>query len=156
MQGRMKEHPLTTEETTNLLLTELVGNLGTVSPEGFPYITPVHFVLIGDKIYIHGLCAGQKLDYLKQNNKIGFEVFKLNGLIHDAELPCDTNTDYQSVIILGTATVIDEEGIKIKVLDEIVRKYTPQHSGKTYPPAMLKATGVIEITPLQTTGKFFR
>lgn len=156
MQGRMKEHPLSAEEINALLLSQPVGNLGTVSPDRFPYITPVHFVVIDAKIYIHGLCAGQKIDYLKVNPKIGFEVFKLNGLIHDPELPCDTNTDYQSVIIFGTAKVIDDDALKIKVLDEVVKKYTPQHAGKSYPPAMLKATGVIEITPSATTGKFFK
>jgi len=156
MQGRMKEHPLSQDEITALLSTEQVGNLGTVSPEGFPYITPVHFVLIDAKIYIHGLCAGQKLNYLKANPKVGFEVFKLNGLIHDPELPCDTNTDYQSVIVLGSAKPIDDETLKIKVLDEVVKKYTPQHVGKSYPAAMLKATGIIEVTPSEITGKYFK
>lgn len=152
----MKEHPLSEEEISVLLLSQPVGNLGTISPDGFPYITPVHFVVIEAKIYIHGLCAGQKIDYLRANAKIGFEVFKMNGLIHDPELPCETNTDYQSVIILGTAKVISDDALKIKVLDEVVKKYTPQHAGKSYPPAMLKATGVIEITPTETTGKYFK
>jgi len=156
MQGRMKEHPLSEEEISVLLLSQPVGNLGTISPDGFPYITPVHFVVIEAKIYIHGLCAGQKIDYLRANAKIGFEVFKMNGLIHDPELPCETNTDYQSVIILGTAKVISDDALKIKVLDEVVKKYTPQHAGKSYPTAMLKATGVIEITPTETTGKYFK
>ena len=156
MQGRMKEHPLSEEEISVLLLSQPVGNLGTISPDGFPYITPVHFVVIEAKIYIHGLCVGQKIDYLRANAKIGFEVFKMNGLIHDPELPCETNTDYQSVIILGTAKVISDDALKIKVLDEVVKKYTPQHAGKSYPPAMLKATGVIEITPTETTGKYFK
>ena len=72
MQGRMKEHPLSEEEISVLLLSQPVGNLGTISPDGFPYITPVHFVVIEAKIYIHGLCAGQKIDYLRANAKIGF------------------------------------------------------------------------------------
>lgn len=156
MQGRMKEHPLSQEEIEALLLAEHVGNLGIVSPKGFPYITPVHFVLIDGKIYIHGLRVGQKIEYLKANPKIGFEVYRMNGLIHDPELPCDTNTDYQSVIILGTAKMVEDDALKIKVLDEVVKKFTPQHAGKTYPSAMLKATGVIEITPTETTGKFFK
>ena len=156
MQGRMKEHPLSEEEIKELLLAEQVGNLGMVSPDGFPYITPVHFVLIDGKIYIHGLRVGQKIDYLKANPKIGFEVYKMNGLIHDPELPCDTNTDYQSVIILGFAKMVDDEALVIKVLDEVVKKFTPQHVGKSFPPAILKATGVIEITPEKTTGKFFK
>jgi uncharacterized protein len=156
MQGRMKEHPLSIEEISALLSSQQVGNLGTVSPEGFPYITPVHYVVIESKIYIHGLCAGQKIDYIKANPKISFEVFKMNRLIHDPELPCETNTDYQSVIIIGTAKLINDDALKIQVLNEVVKKYTPQHAGKSYPPSMQIATGVIEITPSATTGKFFK
>lgn len=156
MQGRMKEHQLSRAEIETLLTEEMVGNLGTISEDGFPYITPVHYVWMDDKIYIHGLRIGQKTDYLKKNPNVGFEVFKMNALIHDAELPCDTNTDYQSVIMQGKGKVITEEELCVKVLDAVVLKYTPQHAGKTFPPAMLKATGVIEIDPLEITGKYFR
>ncbi len=156
MQGRMKEHQLSRAEIETLLTEEMVGNLGTISEDGFPYITPVHYVWMDDKIYIHGLRIGQKIDYLKKNPNVGFEVFKMNALIHDAELPCDTNTDYQSVIMQGKGKVVTEEELCVKVLDAVVLKYTPQHAGKTFPPAMLKATGVIEIDPLEITGKYFR
>ena len=80
----------------------------------------------------------------------------MNGLIHDAELPCDTNTDYLSVIMHGKGKLVSDEDLCIKVLDAVVAKYTPQHSGKSYPPAMLKATGVIQIEPFDITGKYFR
>jgi len=156
MQRQMKEHPLPAEEMNALLAAEPVGQLGTVSPEGFPYITPVHFVLMNGKIYIHGLGAGQKINYLKANPKVGFEVYKFNGLIQNQELPCDTNTDYQSVIIIGMARMVTDDALKIKVLAEMVKKYTPQHAGKAFPPAMLRITGVIEVTPIETTGKFFK
>ncbi len=156
MQVRMKEHQLSPEEINKILKTEQVGNLGTMSPKGFPYITPVHFVLIDNKIFVHGLNKGSKLNNIKMNSNVGFEIYKYNNLIHDQDLPCDTNTNYQSVIILGLAKLIDDEAIKIKVLDEVVNKYTPQHSGKSFPPAMIKATGIIEITPLSTTGKYYK
>lgn len=156
MQGRMKEHPLSQEEIDDLLMREQVGNLGTVSQEGFPYITPVHYVLLENKIYIHGLCVGQKISFLNANPKVGFEVFKMNGLIQDPELPCETNSDYQSVILFGTARMIEEQTRKIQVLDEVVKKYTPQHCGKSYPAAMVKATGIIEIIPMAITGKYFK
>ncbi len=156
MQGRMKEHQLSRAEIETLLTEESVGNLGTISEDGYPYITPVHFVWKDEKIYIHGLRVGQKIDYLTRNPKVGFEVFRMNRLIHDAELPCDTNTDYQSVIMQGKAQMVTEEDLCIKVLDAVVAKYTPQHAGKSYPPAMLKATGVIEIEPFDITGKYFR
>ncbi len=155
MQGRMKEHQLSKAEIDALLQAEGVASLATISEDGFPYVTPVHYVWMDEKVYIHGLSVGQKLNYLAKNPNVGFEVFKLNGYIQD-ELPCDTNTDYQSVIMHGTGKMVEETELKIKAIDAIVAKYTPQHKGKNYPEAMLKATGVIEITPVAVTGKYYK
>lgn len=155
MQGRMKEHQLSKEEIDVLLQNESVGSLATISDEGFPYVTPVHFVWIDEKIFIHGLSVGQKLSYLSKNANVGFEVHKLNGFIQD-ELLCDTNTDYQSVIMHGAAKVVVDESLRLKAINAIVAKYTPQHIGKSFPEAMLKVTGVIEITPVAATGKYFK
>ena len=44
---------------------------------------------------------------------------------------------------------------KIRVLDAIVAKYTPQHSGKGYPANMLRMTAVVEITIIEITGKYY-
>ena len=156
MQGRMKEHPLSSAEIDVLLNEESVGNLATISADGFPYITPVHYVWIDSKVYIHGLSVGQKINYLTQNPKVGFEVFRINGFIQDENQPCDTNTDYQSVIMHGTALIVTDDALRLKAINAVVSKYTPQHEGKPFPVAMLKATGVIEITPIAITGKYYK
>ena len=57
MQARMKKYPLAQEKIVELLTAEHVGRLATMGQDGFPYITPVHFVFMSDKIFIHGLAA---------------------------------------------------------------------------------------------------
>ncbi len=103
----MKEHQLSKQEIDVLLQTEGVGSLATISKDGFPYVKPVRYVWMDVKVYIHGLSIGQKLSYLAKNPNVGFEVFKLNGFIQD-ELPFDTNTDCQSVIMHGTGKVLTD------------------------------------------------
>lgn len=156
MQGRMKHFQLTKKEIADVLNKANVGRIGINDPNGFPYIVPVHFVLIDEKIYIHGLIKGQKIDYLKRDAKVGFEVDEMGPLIINEGRVCDTNTSFRSVIIHGTATMVDDVDLKTKVLKEIVKKFTPQMSELEFPDKMIRATGIIEISILECTGKYYK
>jgi nitroimidazol reductase NimA-like FMN-containing flavoprotein (pyridoxamine 5'-phosphate oxidase superfamily) len=154
MQARMKQHQLSKEQIANLISTEQVGHLASVRPDGYPYITPVHYIFADGCIYVHGLAAGEKLENIKVNKLVCFEIENMFGLLHDAN-PCDTNTHYESVIIRGHASMVASSETKISVLNAIVDKYAPQHSGKTFPDPMLKMTAVIKIEIKDCVGKYF-
>ncbi len=154
MQARMKKYQLTDAQTEALLLSAQVGHLGTVGEDGFPYVTPIHFVFVDGCIYFHGLTKGLKLDNLRKNFNVCFEVESSYTYLQ-ANTPCDTNTAYQSVIIRGEAMPLVDKDRIIYILDAIVAKYTPQHKGKIYPNEMLKMTGVVEIKVRERTGKYF-
>ena len=74
MQKAMKENQLTAEQRNSLLETQHVGHFATINEDGHPYIAPMHYVYMDDKIYMHGLSEGQKIENLKRNPLIGFEV----------------------------------------------------------------------------------
>lgn len=156
MQGRMKQHGLSNDEIFSVLNNAQVGRIATHHENGYPYIVPVHFIVYEEKIYIHGLIKGQKISNLIRNNKVGFEVDEMGAIIPDNENPCDTNTEFRSVIIWGTARMIEDRELKEKVLHAIVAKLTPQLSHLSFPEKMMKATGIIEITPIETTGKYYK
>ncbi len=156
MQGRMKQHQLTKEEINDVLSNAQVGRIATHNKNGYPYIVPVHFIVHEERIYIHGLIKGQKISNLIRNNKVGFEVDEMGVIIPDNENPCDTNTEFRSVIILGTAQMIEDRGLKESVLRAVVAKFTPQLSHLDFPEKMMKATGIIEIIPIETTGKYYK
>lgn len=154
MQGRMKQHQLSAEAVEALMTKQWVGHLATQNGDGFPYVTPVHFVFTGTEILIHGLNCGQKVANIQANEKVCFEVEEMDSLIMD-EKACDVNTKYQSVIAFGTAAMVENTAEKIEALNKVVGKYTPQLSGQEYPENMLKATGIIKITIESITGKYF-
>lgn len=154
MQARMKKYQLTQNQMEALLKSEAVGRLATLDADGFPYITPVHFVHMGGCIYFHGLAAGRKLANIQRDGRVCFEVERLESLLHDDD-PCDTNTVYQSVIIMGTAEVVEDMGEKTGVLGAVVAKYTPQHIGRVFPESMLKMTAVVRISIGSCTGKYY-
>lgn len=117
MQHRMKTHPLTKERANKLLSTSSVGSLATLNSDGSPYVIPVHFLHYNDSIYIHGLPKGQKIDNIKADRRVNITVYKMDALLLDPDgKPCDTNTKYESVIISGTAALVEDLELKKEVL----------------------------------------
>ncbi len=155
MEGRMKQHQLSADEINQLLTSSVVGHLATQNSDGYPYVLPVHFVYSENCIYIHGLNRGQKLQNIQNNAKIGFEVSHMQGLILD-DKACDVNTAYQSVVITGSAEMVEDTAQKIEALNRVVGKYTPQLAGQTYPENMLQGTGIIKINIESLTGKYYK
>ncbi|MDR2040171.1 MAG: pyridoxamine 5'-phosphate oxidase family protein [Bacteroidales bacterium] len=151
----MKRHQLTEAETEILLTEASVGRIATNYENGYPYVVPVHFVYLEKKIYVHGLIKGQKISNILSDPKVGFEVDEMGDLTF-GDNPCDTNTIFKSVIILGDAVLVNDVDVKIKALRAIVQKYTPQLSDQEFPEKMIKATGIIEISIKEVTGKYYK
>ena len=154
MQNRMKQHQLTNEQINTLLERTLTGSLATVSPSGAPYVVPVHFAWDGENVLIHGLPAGEKLSNIKENPEVCFTAYEMSGFLMDDEgRPCETNTEYESVVIKGSAELISEAEVKTAALYKIIEKYTPQLIDREIPQNMLKGTAVIRIVPSAVTVK---
>jgi nitroimidazol reductase NimA-like FMN-containing flavoprotein (pyridoxamine 5'-phosphate oxidase superfamily) len=154
MQRRMREYQLDRDKIDQLLLKSSTGHLGTLGPDGYPYVTPVHYVYLDGSIFIHGNPRGTKIDNLKVNPKVSFEVMSDGGLIM-ADAACDTNTRFESVIIAGHARVLDNKDAIAKILMEFVKKYTPGHIDEALPPEMVRMTGIIVIDIVRITGKYY-
>lgn len=156
MQHRMKLNPMPSHRIHKMLEEEAVGRFVTIGPDGYPYAIPVHFVHYQDKIYFHGLPRGQKLDNLRANPRVCFEVDKMYGYLKEGvDMPCNVNTDYESIIIIGDAIVLEDVELKKTVLKAVVAKLTPDMSDMKIPDKMVMATAVVEITVKECTGKYY-
>ncbi len=157
MQFRMKNHQLTKEQVEDLLERSQDCVLATQGSDGFPYAIPMNFVYYNDKIYMHGLPKGQKIDNIKLNSKVCVEVHEMLGLLYeDIDVACDVNVKYNSVIILGHARLLTDAGAKREILNMVVNKYTPQFSGEVLPENMVRGAGVIEVEIKECTGKYYK
>lgn len=158
MQKRMRENQLTLKQMEKLLNKQQIGHFATVNEDGRPYVTPMHYAYLNGKIYMHGLPLGQKLDNLKKNPYVGFEVQKCGKfkLARNPKTACNVNTEYESVIITGTAEVIQDFDIKEAALWAIVKKYVPELETLPMPANAIKGVAVIEITIEAMTGKFYK
>ncbi len=156
MQYRMKTHQLSAEVCFDLLDNIQVGCLATVGEDGAPYALPVHFVLLDDKIYVHGLPAGEKVENIRRDPNVCLTAWVMEGFLEDPQgRPCETNTAYHSVVVKGRAHMVEDSARKMAVLWAIVAKYQPMLTGVRFPEAMLEGTGVIEIEIAEMTGKYW-
>ena len=156
MQNRMKTHQLTSEQIEALLKRSQVATLATLNDDGTPYCVPIHFVWLDGAVCFHGLPVGQKVGNLKARPDVCFNTYEMKGLLFDPEeRPCDTNTAYESVVIRGKARMLENPEEKLRVLEAVIAKYTPQLVGRPIPKAMLNGTGVVRLEAEEITGKYW-
>lgn len=91
--------------------------------DGAPYLVPVNFGYENNAIYIHSAYEGKKIDILRKNNRVCFEM-ETNVQLVSADAACDWGTLYASVIGCGRAEFIEDEEGKRKGLEIIFRHYS--------------------------------
>lgn len=157
MQHRTKTHLLTKEEIKEALNLAQVGRIGIVCSDGFPYVLPLHFVYADEKIYLHGLPKGKKIEGIKQNPNVCFEIDQMVSLLKEGvENPCDVNTEFNSVILQGKASLVGDFEEKKSALKRIVEKFTPLLINQEIPDKMIQGTAIIRIDILNSTGRYYR
>ncbi|HEX5330923.1 pyridoxamine 5'-phosphate oxidase family protein [Sulfuricurvum sp.] len=157
MRHRTKNHLLTQEQIEALFKRAEVGRIATLNKDGYPYVLPIHFVYVNSKIYLHGLPKGQKIDNIKANPKVCFEIDEMISLISEGiEDPCDVNTEFNSIILYGTASIVDDFDEKRAALSSIVEKFTPHLMEKELPVPMINGTAVIRIDIVECIGRYYK
>ena len=87
-----------------------------------PYIVPVNFAVHENHLYFHSAREGKKINILRKNNKVCFEMDVSTEIIKGKE-PCFWGMKYLSVIGFGQAFFIEKSNEKKKALDLLMEKY---------------------------------
>jgi len=140
---------------------EHVGRIASIDKNGFPQIIPMNFVFLNDAIYMHSHTKGEKLDNIKKNQKVGFEVDReLEFLPSYFEDPNDASladTLYISVVIKGTGKIVEDKKEKTLALNGLMKKYQPEGFYEPINPQMqvLDEVAIIKVTPTESfRGKY--
>lgn len=149
---RRKDREITNKaELEAVLKKAFVCHLGLADGDQ-PYVVPMNYGYEDGHIYLHGANEGRKIDILKKNSKVCFEMELFQSeIVKGGDQPCDWGTSFRSVIGFGTAKLMDTNEEKIRALNLIVGA----HDGRsfTFPEEMLNMTAVIDITITEMTGK---
>lgn len=130
-------------KATNLMHIALVDG-------DMPFLVPVFYAFDGTALYFHSAQVGSKIEILKRNNNVCFEISIDNGFI-ESEEPCDFEAKHRTVIGIGKAVFVEDTADKIKALDLIVAHFTEKKF--EYPKTNLDRTAVIRIDIVSVKGK---
>ena len=122
--------------------------------DGVPYIVAMNFGYIWkDQLILYFHCAkeGKKLELMKRNNMVCFEMDIDHELV-EAENACDWGMKYRSIVGLGLLESITDEEEKKKGLDSIMDHYGFNRK-KEYDEKVLNLTEVLRLTVTEFTGK---
>ena len=160
MEKEMPTHPhgnmrRKEREITDRKEIDEIIHLGKVmhlalSDNNLPFLVPVFYTYNGTFIYFHSAKAGTKIDIMKKNNNVCFEISIDHGII-ESEVACDFEAKHRTVIGFGKAEFVENDDEKIAALDSIVAQFTDKKF--EYPKGNLNATAVIRINILSIKGK---
>jgi nitroimidazol reductase NimA-like FMN-containing flavoprotein (pyridoxamine 5'-phosphate oxidase superfamily) len=148
------------EKITQFLNQEHVGRIASIDNQGYPQVIPMNFVFFDKSIYMHSHIKGEKLENIKRNQKVGFEVDRelefLSSYFEDPKDASLADTLYISVIIKGHASIVQDNIEKTAALNALMEKYQPEGGYEKINPKMpvLDHVSVIKIVPNLITGKY--
>jgi uncharacterized protein len=152
-----------------------VGRIASIDINGYPQIIPMNFVYLqqnypnnnltdtirrSDAVYMHSYPLGEKLDNIKRNSKVGFEVdqhicFLPSYYFHPTDAS-QADTLYISVVIKGTAFIVEDNEEKAQALNGLMKKYQKEGKYEILDPFMpsVHEVAVIKIVPKEMRGKY--
>ena len=148
------------EKIIEFLSSQQTGRISSIDENGYPQIIPMNFVFINDVVYMHSHIKGEKLENIKRNQKVGFEVDKslefLPSYFSDPTDASLADTLYISVIIKGNASIVLDREEKTIALNGLMKKYQPEGRYEPIKPEMdvLDEVAVIKIVPESLRGKY--
>jgi uncharacterized protein len=133
-------------DAVNQILDEaFLCHVGFVA-DGQPYVIPTSYGRNGDVLYIHGSAASRMLRNLDQGVQVCITVTLLDGLVL-ARSVFNHSMNYRSVVILGTATLVDDPAEKLVALRALSEHIIPGRWADSRQPneKELKATSVLRL-----------
>ena len=117
-----------------------------------PYMVPLCYGYQDNTLYFHSANVGKKLDLLRSNNQVCFEI-DMDCKVVRGENACKWGMQYKSIIGYGKAEFLEDPAAKRRALDIIMAQYAGPDSKFTYEDSEIKHTVVIQVRVESITGK---
>lgn len=120
-----------------------------------PYVVPLNFgyKFTGSgslELYFHSAFEGRKIDILKKNNKVCFEMANEGEAVH-AETPCNSGYYFSSVIGYGEVLFLQDSAEKREALSVLFRHQTGKDAA--FNDSQAESVCVFKIISSNFTGK---
>ncbi len=150
-----------------------VGRVASIDEQGYPQIIPMNFVYVKNDmidtlssnknigaVYMHSHPFGEKIENIKRNSKVGFEVdsyvcFLPSYYFHPTDAS-QADTLYVSVVIKGNASIVQNKDEKAEALNALMKKYQKEGGYESLSSNMVsvREVMVLKVVPDQIRGKY--
>jgi len=144
----------------DFLNSQPAGRIASIDKNGYPQVIPMNFVYSDDAVYMHSHPFGEKLDNIRRNPDVGFEVdrhicFLPSYYFHPTDAS-QADTLYISVVIKGKAQIVEYNEEKARALNALMEKYQKEGRYERLDAAMstVHETAIIKVSPLDMRGKY--
>jgi uncharacterized protein len=157
----------------SFLNEERVGRVASIDEQGYPQIIPMNFVYVRNDlidtqsdnknfgaVYMHSHPIGEKIENIKRNSKVGFEVdsyvcFLPSYYFHPTDAS-QADTLYISVVIKGNAAIVHDPDEKANALNALMKKYQKEGGYDSLSSNMgsVREVTVLKVVPDQIRGKY--
>jgi nitroimidazol reductase NimA-like FMN-containing flavoprotein (pyridoxamine 5'-phosphate oxidase superfamily) len=141
------------EEIYRILDEAFVCHVG-FTVDGQTFVIPTAYARVGDLLYVHGSAASRMLRALAREVEACVTVTLVDGLVL-ARSAFHHSMNYRSVVVFGTATLVRDEGEKLKALEAFTEHVMPGRWRDVRPPTRgeLKATTVLSFSLEEASAK---
>jgi uncharacterized protein len=141
-------------ETVEAILDEtLISHVGFVH-EGQPVVIPTLHARLGDRLYLHGSAASRMLRTLQKGVPVCATSTLVDGLVL-ARSAFHHSVNYRSVVVFGTATLLEPGEETENALELFTEKLVPGRWADVRPPTRqeLKGTKVLSLPLDEASAK---
>jgi nitroimidazol reductase NimA-like FMN-containing flavoprotein (pyridoxamine 5'-phosphate oxidase superfamily) len=122
--------------------------------DGQPFVIPTSYARIGDQLFIHGSAASRMLRNLGQGIPVCVTVTLVDGLVL-ARSAFHHSINYRSVVVFGTAQIVEDEQAKQAALKAFTEHVIPGRYAEVREPNSLelKGTSVLALPLTEASAK---
>ncbi len=148
------------QKMIDFLNSQPAGRVASIDAKGYPQVIPMNFVYADGAVYMHSHPFGEKLDNIARNPEVGFEVdqhvcFLPSYYFHPTDAS-QADTLYISVVIKGTAALVQDNREKAMALNALMEKYQKEGRYEKLDENMpvVHEVAVIKVVPDDMRGKY--
>jgi len=141
-------------EILDILDRSMIVHIGLVDGDE-PYVVPMNYGYTMEEdgtlvLYLHGATQGRKLDLMRKNPKVFFEM-ECDVQQFEGDVACRYGTAYKSLMGRGRAVIVEDPAEKMKCLSLFMKTQT----GKDFEfnEKLVKVVSIIRIEALDYTAQ---
>ena len=119
--------------------------------DGQPYVVPLNYAYVHDRIVFHCALEGRKLDAIAANPRVCFCVAHQDGTVQDHPGSNSCHVDNWSVTVFGRALRVTDQARQIQLANAFNRVFNP--AAKDLDSKRLASCAIVEIVIDELTAR---